>query len=152
MSKKAWLYTRLSRDDDKEQNSLQNQRAIIYDYAVSKNYIIVGESYDDNMTGTNFNREGLDELTKAGHDGLIDIVLVKDFSRLGRHKTLTAMYIDEMKEIGVEIFSVTENLSSMRDEDDFVIGLMGVFNDRYAKDIIMIPMNAPVDIANQMKI
>ena len=30
---RAWLYYRLSRDEDEEMNSLQNQRQILVDYA-----------------------------------------------------------------------------------------------------------------------
>ena len=33
---RAWLYYRLSRDEDEEMNSLQNQRQILVDYADSK--------------------------------------------------------------------------------------------------------------------
>lgn len=32
---KVWLYYRLSRDEDEELNSLNNQRKIIYNFAVS---------------------------------------------------------------------------------------------------------------------
>ena len=35
---KAWLYYRLSRDEDEEMNSLQNQRQILVDYAEQNGY------------------------------------------------------------------------------------------------------------------
>ena len=46
---KAWLYYRLSRDEDAEMNSLQNQRQILVDYAEQNGYEITGESFDDNV-------------------------------------------------------------------------------------------------------
>ena len=54
---RAWLYYRLSRDEDQEMNSLHNQRQILVDYAEQHGYEIVGESFDDNVTGIfcNFN-------------------------------------------------------------------------------------------------
>ena len=46
---RAWLYYRLSRDENEEMNSLQNQRQILVDYAEQNGYEIVGESFDDNV-------------------------------------------------------------------------------------------------------
>ena len=86
---RAWLYYRLSRDEDEEMNSLQNQRQILVDYAEQNGYEIVGESFDDNVSGMTFNRKGLGELEIAVDEGKIDVVLVKDLSRLGRHRTQT---------------------------------------------------------------
>lgn len=51
---KAWLYYRLSRDEDQEMNSLQNQRQILVDYAEQNGHEIVGESFDDNTLRTTF--------------------------------------------------------------------------------------------------
>lgn len=48
---KAWLYYRLSHDEDKEQNSLQNQRQILENYAKQNGHEIVGESFNDNVSG-----------------------------------------------------------------------------------------------------
>lgn len=59
---RAWLYYRLSRDEDQEMNSLHNQRQILVDYAEQHGYEIVGESFDDNVTGMTFNREGIGKI------------------------------------------------------------------------------------------
>lgn len=92
--KRAWLYFRLSRDEDQEQNSLQNQRQILVDYADKNDYKIIGESFDDNVTGMTFERDGIIKLEEAVDKGQIDTVLVKDMSRLGRHRTQTAIFLD----------------------------------------------------------
>lgn len=55
---RVWLYYRLSRDEDGEMNSLYNQRKILLDYAEEKGYEIAGESFDDNVSGMTFQREG----------------------------------------------------------------------------------------------
>ena len=90
---RVWLYYRLSRDEDEELNSLMNQRSIIESYALSHGHTIVGESCDDNISGMHFDRDGIEQLTEAVDAGLIDAVIVKDLSRLGRHRTQTALYI-----------------------------------------------------------
>ena len=132
---RAWLYYRLSRDEDTEMNSLQNQRQILADYAEQNGYDIVGESFDDNVSGMTFNRKGIGELETAVDEGKIDIVLVKDLSRLGRHRTQTALFIDHLRENNVKVYSVTEGIDSTNENDDMLIGFKQLFNDFYAKDI-----------------
>ena len=132
---RVWLYARLSNDDDREMNSLLNQREICQAFAEQHGYIIVGQSFDDNVSGMKFNRRGLDELTAAVDADKIDAVIVKDLSRLGRHRTQTALFIDYLREHQVRVISATEGVDTFRDEDDLIIGVRGLMNDYYAKDI-----------------
>ena len=132
---RVWLYYRLSNDDDPEQNSLINQRNICWVFAETQGHRIVGDSSDDNVSGMKFNRRGLDELTAVVDSGKIDAVIVKDLSRLGRHRTQTALFIDYLRERNVRVLSATEGVDTFRDEDDLVIGIRGLMNDYYAKDI-----------------
>lgn len=132
---RVWLYYRLSNDDDPEQNSLINQRNICRVFADAQGHRIVGESSDDNVSGMKFNRRGLDELTAVVDAGKIDAVIAKDLSRLGRHRTQTALFIDYLREHNVRVLSATEGVDTFRDEDDLVIGIRGLMNDYYAKDI-----------------
>ena len=132
---RVWLYARLSNDDDREMNSLLNQREICQMFAEQRGYAIVGQSFDDNVSGMNFDRRGLDELTAAAAADMIDAVIVKDLSRLGRHRTQTALFIDYLREHQVRVISATEGVDTFRDEDDLIIGVRGLMNDYYAKDI-----------------
>ena len=125
----------MSRDEDEEMNSLQNQRQILVDYAEQNGHDIVGESFDDNVSGMTFERKGLHELELAVQEGKIEVVLVKDLSRLGRHRTQTALFIDHLRENNVKVYSVTEGIDSFNDNDDLLIGFKQIINDFYAKDI-----------------
>lgn len=131
---RVWLYYRLSRDEDEELNSLMNQRSIIESYALSHGHTIVGESCDDNISGMHFDRDGIEQLTEAVDAGLIDAVIVKDLSRLGRHRTQTALYIDYLRKNHVRVLSATENIDTFNEADDLVIGFKGLMNDFYARD------------------
>ncbi|WP_418271311.1 recombinase family protein [Intestinimonas sp.] len=131
---RVWLYYRLSRDEDDELNSLTNQRKIIYDYAVSQGHEIVGESSDDNVSGMHFNREGIDKIYDVVEQGRIDAIIVKDLSRLGRHRTQTALFIDYLREHDVRVLSATENIDTFNENDDLIIGFKGLVNDFYARD------------------
>ncbi len=131
---RVWLYYRLSRDEDEELNSLMNQRSIIESYALSHGYIIVGESFDDNISGMHFDRDGIEQLTEAVDAGLVDAVIVKDLSRLGRHRTQTAVFIEYLRKNRVRVLSATENIDTFNEADDLVIGFKGLMNDFYARD------------------
>ena len=134
-AKRAWLYYRLSNDDDPERNSLQNQRAICREFAVNRGLTIVGESFDDNVSGMTFSRPGLRRLSEAAERGGLDAVVVKDLSRLGRHKTQTALFIDYLREQNICVLSATERLDTLNESDDLIIGVRGLMNDYYARDI-----------------
>ena len=131
---KVWLYYRLSRDEDDEMNSLTNQRKIIYEYAVTNGHEVVGESFDDNVSGMHFNREGIDKIYKVVEAGKIEAIIVKDLSRLGRHRTQTALFIDYLREHDVRVLSATENIDTFNENDDLIIGFKGLVNDFYARD------------------
>lgn len=134
-SLRVWLYYRLSRDEDKELNSLTNQKKILVAYAEEHGYQIVGESFDDNVSGMHFNREGIEKIQDGVDKGRIDAVIVKDLSRLGRHKTQTAMFIDYLREKNVKVLSVTENIDTSNEDDELMVGFKGIFNDMYCRDI-----------------
>ena len=131
---KVWLYYRLSRDEDEELNSLNNQRKIIYNFAVSNGHEMVGESFDDNVSGMHFNREGIDKIYEVVEAGKIEAIIVKDLSRLGRHRTQTALFIDYLREHDVRVLSATENIDTFNENDDLIIGFKGLVNDFYARD------------------
>jgi len=128
-------YARLSRDDDKEQNSLNNQKGIIRDYAIKNNYDIIDIIADDNVSGMTFDRDGISLLMNLIDAQLVDIILVKDLSRLGRHKAYSELFMQYAKMKNVRIISITENIDASDDKNDLVIGLKQIINEQYAKDI-----------------
>lgn len=132
---RVWIYARLSNDDDQEMNSFLNQQEICHGFAEQHGYTIVGQSSNDNVSGMKFNRRGLDELTAAVDADKIDAVIVKDLSRFGRHRTQTALFMDYLREHQVRVISASEGIDTFCDEDDLIIGIRGLMNDYYARDI-----------------
>ena len=95
---------------------------------------MVGESFDDNVSGMHFNREGIDKIYEVVEAGKIEAIIVKDLSRLGRHRTQTALFIDYLREHDVRVLSATENIDTFNENDDLIIGFKGLVNDFYARD------------------
>ena len=57
----------------------------VAEYAKARNHEIIGESFDDNVSGMTFEREGIEKIYEQFDKKSIDAVVVKDLSRLGRH-------------------------------------------------------------------
>ncbi|TCL58898.1 DNA invertase Pin-like site-specific DNA recombinase [Kineothrix alysoides] len=126
-------YVRLSRDDDKRNYvSIENQKLIINQYAASINMVIDQWYEDDGVSGYKFDRPGFNQLMDD-LDKDIDVVFVKDFSRLGRHNAKVLLLIDEFQEREKRLIVIDDNYDSL-DPDDDVIGIKTWYNERYVKD------------------
>ena len=135
---KVWLYYRLSRDEDEELNSLNNQRKIIYNFAVSNGHEVVGESFDDNVSGMHFNREGIDKIYEVVEAGKIEAIIVKDLSRLGRNYIETGEFLEKICPFfGIRFIAVNDNFDTDTAEANgqLSVSLSNIINDYYAKDI-----------------
>lgn len=96
---KAALYIRLSKEDgDKgESNSVVTQREILKEYVKQQeNTEIVDFYIDDGWSGTNFNRPSFQRMMQDIYNGVVNCVIVKDLSRLGRNYTDAGYYIDNI--------------------------------------------------------
>ena len=134
---RAAIYCRLSKDDDLdgESASIANQRDMLEKYCEKQGWEVVAVYQDDGYTGLNMERPDLKRMLKAIERRQINLVITKDLSRLGRHRTQTALFIDYLREHQVRVISATEGVDTFRDEDDLIIGVRGLMNDYYAKDI-----------------
>ena len=94
---KVAKYMRLSRDDgdNRESESIENQRDIIDNYINEfEDLEIIEEYVDDGFTGTNFNRPGFQKMIKDIEEGKIDCIITKDLSRFGRDHIDTGYYLE----------------------------------------------------------
>ena len=132
-------YCRLSRDEDKENySSIEEQKRIIKDYAISRNWFISDDDFyiDDNVSGYTFNRPEFSKMLEKVQKGDIDVVIAKDLSRIGRNNGLVLVLIDEFKNMQKNLILVSEMGGSydvLNDRDD-TIGITTWFNERYVKD------------------
>ncbi|WP_172638608.1 recombinase family protein [Clostridium pasteurianum] len=132
--RKAYGYVRLSNDEDKKQNSLQNQKRILIDYAENNEYNLIKIFEDDNVSGTNFNRKGIYELIKEVENGDVDIVLIKDLSRIGRNKVYSSIFLEYLRRLNVRVVSITESLDNFNDNDYMLISFKQMLNEQYVED------------------
>lgn len=134
------LYMRLSREDgDKEESSsVTNQREMLKRYvSEQENFFIVKEYVDDGYTGTNFDRPGFKQMIEDIEAGIIDTVITKDLSRLGRERLGVGHYTEiYFPEHNVRYIALLDNIDTYIDSGmNDMAPFKGVINDMYVKDI-----------------
>ena len=128
-------YVRLSRDDDKKNyTSIENQKLVIRQEAAERGFVIDRWYEDDGVSGYTFNRPDFIRMMEDLDQG-IERILVKDFSRLGRHNAKVLLMLDELRERGKQLIVIDDNYDSMEEEDEGIIGIKTWYNERYVKDI-----------------
>ncbi len=134
---RAGIYLRLSKEHDEENNSIEAQREITTKYAMSKGYKIVKEYADNGYSGILDSRPELNKMIVDISRGFINMVIVKDVSRLTRDKNKTGWYTEIFfPDNDVRFISVTEFIDSgERYEIDDSIMLRGIANQSYIADI-----------------
>lgn len=134
---KAGIYLRLSKEHDEKNNSIEAQREITTKYAITNGYKIVKEYVDNGYSGIIDSRPALDQMMIDISRGFINMVIVKDISRLTRNKNKTGWYTEIFfPDNDVRFISVTEFIDSgKRYEIDDTIMLRGIANQYYIADI-----------------
>ena len=134
------LYMRLSREDgDKEESSsVTNQREMLKRYVSEQpNFFIVKEYVDDGWTGANFDRPKFKEMIADIEAGIIDTVITKDLSRLGRERLGVGHYTEiYFPEHNVRYIALLDNIDTYFDAGmNDMAPFKGVINDMYVRDI-----------------
>ena len=131
------IYCRLSREDEdsSQSSSIQNQKEFLTDYANKNNWNIYDYYIDDGYTGTNFNRPGFKRMINDIENKLINIVITKDLSRLGRNYLDTGRYTEEYFPLhNIRYIAVNDNFDSNNSDNEFA-PFKNIINEWYAKDI-----------------
>lgn len=136
---KTGIYIRLSKEDgDKaESDSVANQKMMLVNYVNDSNEFEVHDIYiDDGYTGTNFDRPSFKKLINDIEDNLIDCVIVKDQSRLGRDYIESGSYIERyFPSKNVRFIAVNDNIDSLNQQYDMLMPIRNIFNEQYSRDI-----------------
>lgn len=139
---KPAIYVRLSREDgDKEESdSIQNQRALLAEFAAAQDDMLEPRFYlDDGFTGTDFDRPDFQRMLRDLRAGAADCVIVKDLSRLGRNYIEAGDYLEKVFPLlGVRFISVGDRVDSFLDPQSLntlIVPFKNILNDEYCRDI-----------------
>ena len=137
---KAGIYIRLSEADEgkayeSDSESVLNQRNMLMNFVKENSFIFAGEYVDDGYSGTDFDRPGFNKMLEDIKAGIINLVIVKDLSRLGRDHIMTGYYVETFfPENGIRFISVQEGYDNAinqasNDSSTFIFAC----NDYYSK-------------------
>lgn len=129
------IYVRISRDENGENHeTVENQKGLLLDYIEKHGLGQVYAVYtDDNVSGSAFERNGLISLKDDVLNARINMLLMKDLSRLGRNNAKTLQWIDFLEEYGIRILTSDGRYDSVMDND--MLGIETWANERYVRDI-----------------
>lgn len=119
-------YCRISVDEelDRDNTSIENQKAIIRDFVQRKFPESTLDFYEDrDRSGYTFEqREGYQELRKKMLRLEYDILIVKDFSRFSRRNIKRLVELEELRDTDMRIISIGDNIDYLTYDDLTSIG------------------------------
>lgn len=132
------LYCRLSNEDELqgESQSITNQKDLLERYTRENNLNVYDIYIDDGYSGTNFERPNFQRMIKDIENKKVNMVIVKDSSRLGRDYIQFGEYIEKyFPKNNIRVISILDNYDSAIDNGvSDTLPFKAVMNDFYAKD------------------
>ena len=134
---KVGIYLRLSRDDERQGESLsiENQRRVLTNYVKEQGWTIYDEYVDNGISGVTFNRPGVERLLDDAKDGKINLILCKDLSRFGRNYIMVGQYLDYLFPMyNIRFIALTDNIDTLNSDSASMdmLPIMNVFNEWFA--------------------
>ena len=140
------VYVRLSKEDgDKlESDSIQNQKRIIEQHIKyledQGDQIASVEVYsDDGYPGGNFDRPEYKRMMRDIEAGIINCVIFKDNSRLGRNYPELGRLMEEyFPQKGIRVISVLNHIDSLKDPHGYcsaIVSFSNIMNDDYIRQL-----------------
>ena len=133
----AFLYERLSRDDnlEGESYSIGNQKKLLAKVAMEKGYTNLVHFLDDGISGVTMDRPGFVEMIRQLEQGKAAAVFVKDLSRLGRNYIEVGRLTEEFfPDHDIRLVAVSDNIDTAEGENELA-PIRNLFNEWYARDI-----------------
>ena len=133
----AFLYERLSRDDnlEGESYSIGNQKKLLTKVAKEKGYTNLVHFLDDGISGVTMDRPGFQDMIHQLEQGKASAVFVKDLSRLGRNYIEVGRLTEEFfPEHDIRLVAVSDNIDTNEGENELA-PIRNLFNEWYARDI-----------------
>ena len=131
-------YCRISVDEelDRDNTSIENQKAIISDFVARKfpgSELVFYEDRD--RSGYTFEqREGYQAMRRELVAHRLDILVVKDFSRFSRRNSRGLVELEDLRDAGVRIISIGDNIDFPNDDDWLKIQFQFLLNEMPVTD------------------
>jgi len=127
-------YCRYSSDLQRDA-SIRDQLRNIETYCRRMNWPMPALYQDQAISGSRHDRPGYLAMLAAVEQGIIDVLLVDDLSRLSRDHIESAQVIRRLKFSGVRVVGVSDGTDTSRDGYKLETGLRGLMSEFYIDDL-----------------
>ena len=131
-------YCRISVDEelDRDNTSIENQKAIISDFVEHKFPDAELVFYEDrDRSGYTFEqREGYQAMRRELLAHRLDILVVKDFSRFSRRNSRGLVELEDLRDAGARIISIGDNIDFPNDDEWLKIQFQFLINEMPVTD------------------
>lgn len=139
-NKKVAIYCRLSVEDidrnNKESESIKNQKLLLTEYAKEKNWFIYQIYCDEDYSGLDANRPEFNNMINDAKSRKFDIILCKSQSRFTRDMELVEKYINRLFFIwGIRFVSIIDNIDTDIKGNKKTRQINALINEWYCEDL-----------------
>ena len=132
--------TRVSTKHEQQMNALDNQNEWIRTEIAKHSDWKFNEKtdlyVDNGVSGTSMkNRTEFNTMIERAKAGEYDLIITREVSRFMRNLKLTLILIDELKEVGVEVYFVNDGIWTFNEEDYFKLTIMGTYAEQESKKV-----------------
>lgn len=119
-------YCRVSTDKEDQANSLESQIRYFTEYINNQpDWQLYKVYYDEGISGTSVEkREQFNEMICDAERGKFERIITKEVSRFARNTVDTLSYVRKLKEIGVGVKFMNDNIDTLDDEGELRLTIM----------------------------
>ena len=136
-SRRAVFYGRVSTEHEAQLSALENQMQW-YDDQVKyhPNWTIVGKYIDEGITGTQAKkRPAFLEMLEDARAGKFDLIVTREVCRFARNTVDTLVTTRELKNIGVEVYFVEDNIWTMDGDGELRLTIMATLAQEESRKV-----------------
>ena len=124
--KRVAAYCRVSTDKIDQVNSLESQKKYFADYIERNPLWDLIEIYvDEGITGTNTKkRHNFNRMIDDARNHKFDVILTKEISRFARNTLDSIAYTRELKELGIGVIFINDNINTLEPDSEFRLTMM----------------------------
>lgn len=135
---RAVIYARFSSDNQRTE-SIDAQVRACEEYAKRNDMFVIGTYTDEAFTATSDKRPSFQKMIKEAESKLFDVVIVHKLDRFSRDKYDSVIYKRKLKNLGVRLHSVTENIDGSPESiilESVIEGMAQYYSANLAREVM----------------
>ena len=131
------IYGRVSTEHEAQLSAFANQQKWYEEIAAQhKDWLIVGQYYDEGITGTSVEkRPSFMRMLEDARQGKFDLVITREVCRFARNTVDTLTVTRELKRVGVEVYFIRDNIWTMDSDGELRLSLMATLAQEESRKI-----------------